>query len=74
VRDCVVLRVAVVAKEGTTLRTLWLGPVRWPDHPEGHGVHGAALTMVTYENFARQPHPDGWLGLHNVFRITCSDT
>lgn len=50
------------AGQDNLLATLWPKPAQWTDLIPMVGAPRAALTMVTYENLAKVPHEDRFLG------------
>lgn len=50
------------ADQDNLLATLWPKPTHWTDLIPLVGAPRAALTMVTYENLAKTPHRQGFLG------------
>jgi len=53
----------LVQDDPPLLELLWPRPERWTDLIPALGARQAALTMVAYENLAKRPHRDGWLGV-----------
>lgn len=45
------------------LEVLWPKPGKWTDLVPSLGPHRAAFVMVAYENIAKTPHRNGWLGV-----------